>query len=188
MEFFPRTVYNTGASSSSPFNTLAQLIDEFDKYSRQDSSKSQQSPVPTFHWQPKFDVRETAEAYHLYGELPGATKDQISIEFPESQRIVISGKTERSYLSATPGSRPNSRQATVEDEAEAGEKAVAADASPRDTAKYWLSERNIGQFSRAFSLPSRVDEEAVSASLKDGVLSVVIPKAKKYEARNIIVN
>ncbi|VUC27059.1 unnamed protein product [Clonostachys rosea] len=188
MEFFPRTVYNTGASSSSsPFNTLAQLIDEFDKYSRQDSSKSQEAPAPTFHWQPKFDVRETAEAYHLYGELPGVAKDQIAIEFPETQRIVISGKTERSYVNATNGSRPNSRQATVEDEAEAGEK-VAADATPRDTAKYWLSERSIGQFSRTFSLPSRVDEEAVSASLKDGILSVVIPKAKKYEARNIIVN
>src|SRR6266536_4618480 len=37
-------------------------------------------------------------------------------------------------------------------------------------------ERGHGRFSRAFSLPEPIDVEGVTADLKDGVLSVMIPK------------
>ena len=43
--------------------------------------------------------------------------------------------------------------------------------------KYWVSERSIGEFHRSFSFPSRVDQDAVKASLKNGILSIVVPKA-----------
>lgn len=58
---------------------------------------------------------------------------------------------------------------------------------PADQAKYWLSERSIGEFSRSFSFPSRVDQDSVSAGFKDGILSIVVPKAKKHESRRIAV-
>jgi HSP20 family molecular chaperone IbpA len=54
--------------------------------------------------------------------------------------------------------------------------------------KYWVQERSIGEFARTFSFPSRVDQDAVSANLNNGVLSLVIPKAKKHEARRIAIN
>lgn len=50
---------------------------------------------------------------------------------------------------------------------------------------YWVSERSIGEFSRSFRFPGHVDQEGVRAHLKDGVLSVVVPKLVKAEPRRI---
>lgn len=208
MAFFSRPTFRPDAS----FTPLFRLLDDFDKYSQGGSttntpSNGRRSPV--FHWQPKFDVRETADAYELHGELPGLDKENVSIEFPEAQQLVIKGKVDRTYTSGTPpaggavenapekpaiadgNERRNSHQATVEDEAEAKSTEAASTTTkaeqPADKAKYWLTERSIGEFSRIFSFPSRVDQDAVSASLKDGILNVTVPKAKKHESRRIAI-
>jgi HSP20 family protein len=47
-------------------------------------------------------------------------------------------------------------------------------------------ERGHGRFSRAFTLPEAIDVERVSADLKDGILTVSIPKAVE-QARRIDV-
>jgi len=47
--------------------------------------------------------------------------------------------------------------------------------------KLWVSERSVGEFSRSFSFPERVDQDAVKASFKNGVLSIVVPKVQKKE-------
>jgi HSP20 family protein len=54
--------------------------------------------------------------------------------------------------------------------------------------KYWVSERSVGSFSRSFNFPSRIDQDAVKASLKNGILSVVVPKARKIESRKITID
>jgi HSP20 family protein len=41
---------------------------------------------------------------------------------------------------------------------------------------WYFSERQFGSFSRSFRLPPDADEEGVQASLKDGVLTVEVPK------------
>ncbi|KAI9841177.1 MAG: hypothetical protein M1837_000965 [Sclerophora amabilis] len=56
-----------------------------------------------------------------------------------------------------------------------------------DKAKYWVSERSVGEFHRSFSFPSRVDQDAVKASLKNGILSVVVPKAAAHQSRRIAI-
>ena len=43
--------------------------------------------------------------------------------------------------------------------------------------KYWASERTIGEFRRTFTFSSPVNQDAVKASLSNGILTVVIPKA-----------
>jgi HSP20 family protein len=48
-------------------------------------------------------------------------------------------------------------------------------------------ERGHGRFSRAFTLPEAIDVERVSADLKDGILTVSIPKAVERGARRIDV-
>jgi HSP20 family molecular chaperone IbpA len=216
MAFFPRTVYDNDAS----FSPLFRLLEDFDKHSRRDNSSpnnnhnnnnhhtgSQRSHIT--HWQPRFDVRETTNAYELYGELPGLTKENLQIEFPQPQTLTVRGRTERNYTNASPqpgvaaieeGSRRSSFQATVEDESAEAETSGAVQKKPEqqqqqqqsgsntDKVKYWLSERSIGEFSRTFDFPTRVDQDAVSASLKDGILSVSVPKAKKHEPRRIAIN
>ena len=53
--------------------------------------------------------------------------------------------------------------------------------------KFWMSERSVGEFHRAFTFPSRVDQDAVKARLKDGILNVTVPKAPEYKGKRISV-
>lgn len=48
-----------------------------------------------------------------------------------------------------------------------------------------VSERRFGSLSRTFTFPVRLNTDAAVASLKNGVLSLVIPKAPVQEARRI---
>ena len=50
-----------------------------------------------------------------------------------------------------------------------------------------MAERRYGSFCRAFSLPEDADAERIEASLKDGVLTVVLPRKTdaKAEARKL---
>jgi len=43
---------------------------------------------------------------------------------------------------------------------------------------WFFSERQYGSFSRAFRLPPDADEGKVEADLKDGVLTIVVPKSE----------
>jgi HSP20 family protein len=47
------------------------------------------------------------------------------------------------------------------------------------------SERRFGKFQRAFTLPSGVDSSQVEASLQDGILQIMIPKAESSKPRQI---
>jgi HSP20 family protein len=53
--------------------------------------------------------------------------------------------------------------------------------------QYHRVERGHGRFSRAFSLPEAIDVEKVSAELKDGILTILIPKAADQGARRVNV-
>jgi HSP20 family protein len=53
--------------------------------------------------------------------------------------------------------------------------------------QYHRVERGHGPFSRAFSLPERIDVDAIVADLKDGVLTVTIPKSGERGTRRIDV-
>ncbi len=49
-------------------------------------------------------------------------------------------------------------------------------------------ERFFGRFSRSFSFPGMVNGEKISASQKDGILTVTIPKAEQAKARQIEIS
>lgn len=53
--------------------------------------------------------------------------------------------------------------------------------------RYWVSERSVGEFSRSFAFPSRVDQDNVKASLSNGILSIVVPKASAPVTRKISI-
>ena len=54
----------------------------------------------------------------------------------------------------------------------------------------YRAERSYGSFLRSFELPSGVDTEKITASLKEGVLEIRLPKTEKAETetRNISIN
>lgn len=52
---------------------------------------------------------------------------------------------------------------------------------------YHRRERGSGSFSRVFRLPVAVNAEKVEATLRDGVLNVIMPKAEEAKPRKIEV-
>lgn len=170
-------------------------------------------------WNPRFDIKETKESYHVDAEIPGVDPKDVSVEFVDEHTLSIKGRSQRHVEdgnktveaapiqegTATPTSEADSvksHQATVEDEepanASTARQAIEAGKSaenekPQEVAKteekpqaqYWFSERHVGTFQRQFAFPSRVNQEQVKASLKNGLLSIVVPKAAAPESRRI---
>ena len=50
------------------------------------------------------------------------------------------------------------------------------------------TEYNIGNYSRSFRLSNAIDQDKIGAELKDGVLSLTLPKAEKAKPRTIQVS
>jgi len=50
------------------------------------------------------------------------------------------------------------------------------------------TERGVGSFSRSFTLPADVDSTKVEATLKDGVLSLTLPKHEAAKPKKISIN
>jgi HSP20 family protein len=62
-----------------------------------------------------------------------------------------------------------------------------------DLAKYrglqpLYTEYNIGNYARSFRLSNAIDQDKIGAELKDGVLSLTLPKAEKAKPRTIQVS
>lgn len=144
-------------------------------------------------------IRGRSETVREEGRRPTAAVEAQ----PEQQKLVDAAETESTSSST------NHHKASVEDEEAA---TTTTDATPVDTPaetptasvtasqsqevaqneqqqsegpNYWISERSVGSFARSFSFPQRVDQEAVKASLKDGILSIVVPKAQAPANRRI---
>jgi HSP20 family protein len=206
MSLFPRSFLTADPAYS--FQPLFRLLDDFDQYSRQGDQNTRTS-LKTFT--PKFDVKELKDTYELHGELPGIEQKDVEIEFTDAHTLTIKGRTERSYTSGTPpagfvegapaqGAIDDTNghkvpKATVEDEgagATEGSAEVTKKEEPAEPKepepKFWVSERSVGEFSRSFTFPSRVDQDAVTATMKNGLLSIVLPKHKKSEPRKITIS
>lgn len=231
--FYPRFVANEFAPV---FRFLDDLQAISSPQARCGAFAQAQQQQPSF--QPRFDVKESKDAYELKGELPGIEQRNIEVAFTDEKTLKITGhtesrreqgvqpsaaatvvenQTESQHGTATPAAESETgsyHKASVEEEegfetvsesdanpdaaatpAEtpatetAPEQSVAAAPQPSKTesSRYWVSERSTGRFSRTFTFPNRIDQELVSASLKDGILSIVVPKAPAPENRRIAI-
>jgi HSP20 family protein len=50
---------------------------------------------------------------------------------------------------------------------------------------YYVRERSYGEFSRTFTLPDGADAEHIRSAMKDGVLTVVVPKKATAKPKKI---
>lgn len=228
MAFFMPYNY-TARHSEAPLANLLRLVDDLNTFPAASNRCNYAYRAPRAAprpWNPRFDARETEDSYVLRGELPGLNRDHVTIEFPEAQKIVISGKVvEATSEEAAPApaadqestatvdhaedatmsetASRSSYQATVEDDDEDDEFEIVAESAkkqekqpaaaepetqkPEEQKPEPAKERVLRQFSRAFTFSSPVEYDFVTASLKDGLLEVVIPKLK-HQPHQVIVN
>ena len=50
------------------------------------------------------------------------------------------------------------------------------------------TEYNIGNYARRFQLSSKIDQDRISAELRDGVMTLILPKSEKAKPRKISVS
>lgn len=62
------------------------------------------------------------------------------------------------------------------------------DSHQLDAENYYLQECYWGSFSRSFELPFPVDSKKAKASVKDGLLSIRLPKDEKAQAKKLTVD
>ena len=74
-------------------------------------------------------------------------------------------------------------QVTSNNLAISGERKIASE----EDAKYHRREREAGTFSRMIGLPGEVNTDKVDASLKNGILSIVVSKAEIAKPKQITV-
>jgi len=202
MSLFPRFTQE--------FAPIFRLFDEYDRQAFRDVDRQFSNSIRSFT--PKFDVKETKEAYELHGELPGVDQKNVNIEWTDNNTLTISGKhehvreegqrpaaigggEEQKRIESSNTKDDKAHQPTVEDEsAEYANKdtQVATQSQQQEVTKreepkhkYWVSERSVGSFHRSFAFPARVDQDGVKASLKNGILSIVVPKATAPQSRKV---
>ena len=56
------------------------------------------------------------------------------------------------------------------------------------TDTYYAVERTYGSFTRSFTLPEGIDDAAIHADLRDGVLTVLVPKKPEAQPKKIPVS
>ena len=106
-------------------------------------------------WVPAVDVVEKRDAYVVVAELPGVHQSQVDLSFEQNVLTIR------------------------------GEKSATFDPSKEGELRVYASERVTGTFQRAIRLPEFVDGDKISAELRDGLLTIPIPKAVAAQPRKI---
>ncbi len=99
-------------------------------------------------------------------DLPGVTADQLEIDADrETLTIRATRRTESRTETPAEGTETNG----------VGKRTIIR------------TERTEGRFERSITLPTTIDPDAVKATLKDGVLTVRLPRADTQERRRVQV-
>lgn len=99
---------------------------------------------------PAVDIYESEEALTLVADMPGVSKENLTIDLKENT-LTIKG-----------GVQP-----------------------PEDLGKVLYREYEEGDYYRQFTLSELIDQGGITAALKDGVLTLSLPKIKPAQPRRI---
>jgi HSP20 family protein len=109
-------------------------------------------------WRPPVDVVEDKDRIVLTADLPGVSLEQVEIQLHKDVLTVR------------------------------GERKVAQAAESAETGELFRRfERVSGVFERSFTLPPTVDVDRIEAGMRDGVLTVSLPKRPEAQPRQIKV-
>lgn len=114
---------------------------------------------------PAVDISQTKSSYNIEMDLPGKTENDINLELDRNILTISSA-----------------------DEQPAKEETAATEEKPETPVTKWLiKERRTSKFSRRFTLPEDIDSENISATFKNGVLNVIIPRKELAAPKKIAI-
>lgn len=143
------------------------------------------------------DIDESDFTYRFRVDVPGLTRDQISLDLDDNNLFTISATRDREEAQtkltfsnkesdATKGHESSEdqvdNQARREDDADANDKEKSIEVCNV------LQERAYGKMERVFHLRKEVDADNISATLENGVLNITIPQRRKAPAKKITIN
>lgn len=141
--------------------------------------------TPTDVLENEEEVDETEETEAV--EAPSGSQEDWLSEY-EGQLTIDMYQTKDNVIikSTIAGVKPEDIDVTIANDMVTirGERTRDFEANSED---YFYQECYWGSFSRSVVLPVDVDIENVGADLKDGILTVILPKAAKAKARKIRV-
>jgi HSP20 family protein len=103
---------------------------------------------------PSVDLREGDQEFTVTAEIPGLSKEEISVTITEDS---VALKGERKEV------------------------------SEKEKASYHYQETAYGAFQRVIPLPAKIKPDAAKARLKDGVLTLTLPKAERSKGKQVTV-
>jgi HSP20 family protein len=112
------------------------------------------------------------------GTTPGRTFLPVTdiFETPEALTVVLE----------MPGVDRNSIEANVEDDIVTIEGRI--DFTKYEGMQPVYTEYNVGHYARSFEISNKIDQSKISAQMKDGVVTIVLPKAEQAKPRKIQVS
>lgn len=133
----------------------------------------------TQSWTPRIDVKETASAYVVEAELPGVDPKSVEVTVT-GDSLTLSGSKAKATTSSTEGAAVAGEAA--ESTETAGSPGPSQDqGSPANHQR----ERQFGTFARTFTFPTAVSTDAVDATSRHGVLTIVVSKAAASQTRRV---
>jgi len=111
---------------------------------------------------PRVDVKADAQGYVLEMDLPGRCEDDVNIELDHNNLTISSKET-----------------TAKEEKKEAKEEAKT---------NWIIRERRSNQFKRTFTLPDDVNFDAISATFRNGVLTLNMPRQEVPAPKKILIN
>ena len=126
-----------------------------------------------YRWSPQADVYETPQALVARLDVPGVAAEQLVLEWSDGE-LLVRGERPADCLADLQGS---------ESPEYAAQQCEAQENSEATGTAFLVMERAHGPFVRRFPLPPDADPEGIAATLKDGVLTIIVPRRpRKFQA------
>ncbi|OAD02304.1 hypothetical protein MUCCIDRAFT_82687 [Mucor lusitanicus CBS 277.49] len=161
---------------------------------------------------PATNILETPESYEFQSEVPGVDKDSIKIELPDSHTLTILGRVQEDDglvkkedkmeedpippVAAAAEAQESTQAETVQQEDPSTESGETVHVPPTESSPlkpvqkgkkpaWWTNERvlgSFGSFRRSFFFLDPVATDGATATIKNGVVKIVLQKAKDVKS------